>query len=347
MPLVDVNGVRLSHLQMGCDDRSECEHVVMVHGLATSMAFWCFHHAPAFAGRYRVTTYDLRGHGRSGVTESGYTAKNMAADLRQLLDHFGIERAHFVAHSFGGLVTLNLALSEPHRIASLVLADTHISAGRLLGKTRGWKFGERLQPALDQHGLDLDTTDPYFGYRLLTEVARMRLQNIEIAPALRELVHPMLGKSANRTAMRWLRLMDTTAAEREMMDDDGLSLESLRKLRFPILAMYGEDSQAMATGELFLDVWPDAHFRRVRGAGHFFPSSRPSELVDACMQFWNEGIQNGIVRRFGEHTGSYFRSNRLIKRDGVWFVLTRGYHEAGPFARLEDADGFRYGLKGD
>lgn len=337
MPIAEVNGVRLNHVQIGCSQGGECEDLVMVHGLATNMAFWYFQYAPAFSSRYRVTLYDLRGHGRSGMTDSGYTPANLAVDLELLLDQLGIARAHFVAHSFGGVIALNFACSNPGRISSLILADTHIGAIRRTQPSKGWEYGEKLQPVLKQHGLNLDTSEPYFGYRLLTEVARLQLSNSEIPPELHELLSPIIEKFGQRTASQWLKLMDTTAAGKELLGDDGLSVDRLGGLSFPVMAMYGENSQAMSTGEHLMGVLPDADFRRVRGGGHFFPSSRPDEVMENCKEFWDAGLINGVRRRQGESRGSHFRSRRFINRNGAWFIFTREFAEAGPFFNLEDA----------
>ncbi|MCD6298778.1 MAG: alpha/beta hydrolase [Deltaproteobacteria bacterium] len=259
----------------------------MVHGLATNLAFWYIRYVSAFSKRYRVTLYNLRGHGRSSITDSGYTPKNIAVDLQQLLDHLSIECAHFIAHSFGGVVALNLARLNPGCFASLILVDTHISVARRIQKTKDWEFGKKIKPILEQHGLDVDVREPYFGYKLLSAVAHLQIQNVEISQELEDLVSPLMENNSKRTANQWLKLMETTQAEKELMGDDGLSLDNLRKLNFPILAMYGEHSQAMSTGEQLLEVWPHADFRRIRGAGHFFPITRSSELMENCRQFWN------------------------------------------------------------
>src|SRR5688572_22636697 len=99
MPTALVNGARINYVQSepvgGAD-----EDLVMVHGLATSLAFWYFPYASLFAQRYRVTVFDLRGHGRSEMTPGGYTPQAQAADLEGLMDHLGIETAHLVAHSY-------------------------------------------------------------------------------------------------------------------------------------------------------------------------------------------------------------------------------------------------------
>ena len=149
-------------------------------------------------------------------------------------------------------MALNLACADPERVASLVLADTHIAAARDGGKTHGWGDGARIQKILDDAGSTLDVRDPYFGYQLLTEVARLQQQDAPVPKPLADLLAPLLGARSNRTAMQWLALMDRTSAGTELMVDDGLDLASLRRLRFPIMAMYGDRSQARITGEELL-----------------------------------------------------------------------------------------------
>ncbi|MDH5572001.1 MAG: alpha/beta hydrolase [Gammaproteobacteria bacterium] len=337
MPQAMVNGVKLNYVQIDCEREGACEDLIFVHGLSTNMAFWCFHYATELSRYYRITVYDLRGHGRSGMTGNGYTPNNMSIDLRDLMDHLKIKKAHFIAHSFGGVITLNLACLYPERVSSLVLADTHISAIRRMEKDKVWAYGKKIQKILDENGFDIDTSLPYFGYRLLNKVAHLQLANAKISMDLHELISPILGKYSKRTASQWLQLMDTTTAEHELMGDDYLSLESLKRLNFPLLAIYGEHSQAMLTGDHLLDVWGHAIFRRIRDAGHFFPTSRPGEVITLCKQFWNGELTNAVIVRNGEGKKNYFRSDRLYSRDGAWYFYTREEEEKGPFFDYKDA----------
>ena len=112
MPVAVVGGIRVNYLQLA-PDAGAAEDLVMVHGLATNLAFWYAPYATELAKRYRVTLYDLRGHGRSETPPAGYRAADLARDLRGLLDHLDIRRAHVLAHSFGGVVALNLACADP------------------------------------------------------------------------------------------------------------------------------------------------------------------------------------------------------------------------------------------
>jgi pimeloyl-ACP methyl ester carboxylesterase len=338
MPTVRINGAALNYLQVdegvGAEPR---EDLIMVHGLATNMAFWYLPYTPVFAKRFRVTLFDLRGLGRSEMTSDGYTPQNLALDLQGLMDHLGISGAHFVAHSFGGVVALNLACLEPSRVKSLVLADTHITAVRRHTTPRDWGNRAYIQSVLDRHGLRLDTQDPYFGYRLLSAVAHLHLKNQSLPPDLVELVGPMMGKQSQRTAAQWVRLMDETQAEAQLMGDDGLSLAALRALTMPILALYGDHSQARLTGGELLEVWPHAEFRRVRDAGHFFPASRPDDVMAECERFWRGEFSRRPEVRCGEVHRRHFRSDRVFKADGQWHFTTRENTRVGPFDTSVDA----------
>jgi len=216
-----------------------------------------------------------------------------------------------------------------------VLADTQISVAR--GKAgQVWDYGAGMQRLLDEAGVKIDTRDPYFGYRLLTEVARMQINNEAVPTSLDKLVGPLLANISTKTATQWLRLMESTSAERDLMGKDGLSLESLRAMHFPILAMYGDNSQSRLTGKELLQVWPHAEFRRVRDAGHFFPSSRPAEVIRACSQFWNGDFALLAPHRTGE-ADRHFRSDRVFQVADGWYCWTREGGPLGPFVSPEDA----------
>ena len=335
MTIALVNGVRLNYVQAG-PDHGPVEDLVMVHGLSTNLAFWYLQYAAAFSKRYRVTFYDVRGHGRSETTPSGYRPSDLANDLRGLLDHLGIRRAHFVAHSFGGVIALALACAERDRVASLVLADTHIAAARDRAAS-DWSQRARMQRLLDDSGIELDTRDPYFGYQLLTVAARLQSRGASMPAELADLVGPLLGRQGARTAAQWLALMEGTTAEAELMGDDGLTLGALHQLRFPILAMYGDHSQARLTGSEFLRLWPHAEFRRVRNAGHFFPTTRSAEVIDTCQRFWDGAFDAAPAQRSGDVGERHFRSERIYRFEGLWYCLTREGEPLGPFSIEEEA----------
>jgi pimeloyl-ACP methyl ester carboxylesterase len=122
-----VNGVRLA-----CRVEGQGPPVLLLHGLGGSHAAWR-KQGPEFARRYRVVAPDLRGFGASERQEP-FTVQQHARDAAALLDALGIPRAHVVGLSMGGAVAMELALSEPQRVAGLVLANTAPSF-----ELRGWQ----------------------------------------------------------------------------------------------------------------------------------------------------------------------------------------------------------------
>ncbi len=296
MPTNEANGIRTNYIQIKGGAGETCEDLVMVHGLGTSLAFWYMPHGVAFSEAFRVSLFDLRGHGRSSMPVSGYQPEVLARDLQTMLDSLGIERAHFVAHSFGGVVALCLACLEPDRFIDLVLADTQVSAMRHKRRSKkNWAFGKTLQRLLDQHDIDIKVNDPFFGYHLLDALARLQEQNKELSPELAGLLGPVVGRKTKRTAKQWLKLLSTTKAKEELMTDDGLTAERLRGLKFPILAIYGEHSNGIHCGEWLHQIWEHASFCSVPNAGHFFPSSQPMVFMEACRRFWLDNSVVGVV----------------------------------------------------
>lgn len=107
--------------------------VVLSGSLGATHAMWD-PQVPALAQHFRVVRYDTRGHGGSPVPAGPYSIDDLADDLLGLLDHLGVERAHLVGLSLGGMTALRLAARDPERVDRLVVLCT----SALLGPAQGW-----------------------------------------------------------------------------------------------------------------------------------------------------------------------------------------------------------------
>jgi pimeloyl-ACP methyl ester carboxylesterase len=94
------------------------ETVVLVHGVGMARDIW-LPQVAELARRYRVVAYDMLGHGGSDLPPEGVTLDAYADQLRALLDHLEIARAHVVGHSMGALVAIEFALTHPARTRSV------------------------------------------------------------------------------------------------------------------------------------------------------------------------------------------------------------------------------------
>jgi pimeloyl-ACP methyl ester carboxylesterase len=138
MPHARANGLQIYYETHGPDD---AEPVLLIMGLGAQMTRW----SPAFYGKladagYRVILFDNRDIGLSEKLESAgapdigavvaaiqagrapdvaYTLADMAADAAALLDALGIERAHIVGASMGGMIAQLVAADFPEKTLSL------------------------------------------------------------------------------------------------------------------------------------------------------------------------------------------------------------------------------------
>jgi 3-oxoadipate enol-lactonase len=118
---VTVNGIDLACQVDGPD---EGPALVLSHTLATSRAMWRAQ-VPHFAARYRVVSYDMRGHGESAAPDYPYSLEMLGEDVIGVLDSLGVERpAIFLGISIGGMIGQALALRHPERFRAIVLCNT-------------------------------------------------------------------------------------------------------------------------------------------------------------------------------------------------------------------------------
>ncbi|QIB67104.1 alpha/beta fold hydrolase [Kineobactrum salinum] len=95
--------------------------VVLLHGLF-GMGSNLGALSRSLQDRYRVHSLDLPNHGRSAWTDS-MALPDLAAAVQRWMQHRHLETAHFVGHSLGGKVAMQLALEAPYCIDALVVAD--------------------------------------------------------------------------------------------------------------------------------------------------------------------------------------------------------------------------------
>lgn len=283
MPKADVNGCRLNYTQMG-----NGPDTVLIHGLAANLAFWNLPLLRRLAARRRVTVFDLRGHGYSDLSPSGYSSAQMAADLLGLLDHLAIDRAHLVGHSFGGTVALQATIDAPGRIASLTLADVRVAALQPTLRPADFPHWDKWWSAFRNAGIVLGE-DQSLDFTLLELLAAPRWRSVRRQLADGSRFVPFEGWTASqRGADRWLRLLATTTARADFQSDRGPTIDVLSRVEHPTLAIYGQYSHCLPSAEGLRQ-----HLRRCRmvlspASGHFHPAVRPEFFADQVLAFTDE-----------------------------------------------------------
>ena len=110
------NGIRIHYEEQGTGPA-----VVWAHGLGGTLRGWDGVTA-FFKDRYRVITYDARGHGLSEIPDrpEAYSQDIMVEDMLGVMDNLGISQGSIIGHSMGANVALNFAFRYPQRCRCLV-----------------------------------------------------------------------------------------------------------------------------------------------------------------------------------------------------------------------------------
>jgi 3-oxoadipate enol-lactonase len=135
-------GVRLA-ARVVADAGAGAPALLLHHGLASSQRIWDLM-LPRLARRFRVVTYDARGHGRSAKPSSGYGFDRVVADAAAVSRAARLDRPVVVGHSWGAMVALELAVRRPRSVGAVVLVDGGVAP---LAASLTWpEARERLAP---------------------------------------------------------------------------------------------------------------------------------------------------------------------------------------------------------
>ena len=116
----DVRGHQLHVLRRG-----EGEPLLLIQGMSGNHLAWGEPFLSDLERDFDVITYDHRGIGLSDVVSEPFSIADLAEDAAGVLDALGIDTAHVMGISMGGMVAQELALRHPERIRTLALGCTY------------------------------------------------------------------------------------------------------------------------------------------------------------------------------------------------------------------------------
>jgi pimeloyl-ACP methyl ester carboxylesterase len=269
MPKVLVNQLAVHYQQQG-----KGQDIVLIHGVTGNLSVWFINILPALIKKYRVTAYDLRGHGYSDRPRSGYTSDDMVVDLKGLVDHLQIKRAFFVGHSFGGAIALHFASLYPQQTAGVVVLDAGIPALLHLRRLDDWKGWDLYKDDLDRLGVH-------------TEEELVDVENA-VRKSFYVPVQHGLRAGGSRQSDRLTSLIEETSILKEFRLVKGLTEEKISHIACPTLGVYGAFSPYRGIGERMKEIMPHCEFLSVPGHGHFYPMQSPGVVVELLDTFFQK-----------------------------------------------------------
>lgn len=283
MPQVSANGIELEYESMG-----DGEPLLLIQGLGGQLVLWDDRLLGALVDRgYRVIRFDNRDVGLSskldaaGIprirrlvarsllglsVEAPYTLLDMADDAAGLLRALGIESAHVLGMSMGGMIAQTLALLHPHRVKSLTSVMSH--SGRrwtALGKPHALRQLFRPPPRGRDEAIE---------------------RHVELFRAI--------GSTGHAIDEEWLRTRAARAYDRDFHPPGfvrqlaailatGSRHEALRFVRAPTLVVHGEVDPLItpAGGAATARAIPGARLLLIPGMGHDLPRAIWPQFLDA------------------------------------------------------------------
>ncbi|MFW9823975.1 MAG: alpha/beta fold hydrolase [Candidatus Thorarchaeota archaeon] len=115
--------IKVNDIEMYCEFHGRGMPLILIPGYAVSSETW----SPFWKqliNHYQVMLIDNRGTGRSSCPNIQYSIKMMADDVSNLMDEIGIEKAHILGGSMGGMIAQELVLNYPKKVKSLILGMT-------------------------------------------------------------------------------------------------------------------------------------------------------------------------------------------------------------------------------
>jgi len=261
----DHAGVAIAYEERGRDP-AEAETVVLCEGLGYGRWMWNWQ-ADALAESYHVVLWDNRGTGDSDVPEGPYTIGRMAGDLEAVLDDAGVDAAHVVGASMGGMVAQRYALTYD-RARSLTLLCT--SPGGPDAVPTPESTLARMFSVPD----DADEREA-IRYKMAPAVSD---GFIEDNPELIErIVDWRLDSDAPPSAR------EAQAAAVQAFD----ASDELDALDGPALVAHGTDDRVLPVenGELLAEAIPGADAEFVEGGSHLFFIEEAERVNDLLVEF--------------------------------------------------------------
>jgi pimeloyl-ACP methyl ester carboxylesterase len=258
------NGVRIHYQQVG-----EGPDLVMIHGLTGNLAVWHLRIIPMIANRFRTLTYDLRGHGYSEMTPSGYSADQMADDLLGLLDVLEIERPAIVGHSYGADVALYFAYLYPERVSEVMAIEAALPAMIHLRNRDEWEGWDYWTDVLEKSGFEVPP-------ERRSDIDYLLRASIDMPKKW----GPLNGLPRNPKP--FLRLLDETSVASDYEQVGTLTLDQIPTIQTHVMLMYAERSAFIGTHDYLYEHLPNATSIILPRTdwGHFGPLEQPEVVGD-------------------------------------------------------------------
>jgi 3-oxoadipate enol-lactonase len=245
--------VQVGDINIYYEIHGQGEPLVNIPGAGSTLdGFWLF--IPVYSREYRLVLYDPRGAGRTEAPDVAYTTETLADDLAGLLDTLGIDAAHIMGGSMGGMIAQQFALRHPERVRSLILAAT--------------KFGGPHEIPVDAEILDYwEHPKQQSPEEMVMESLRLQMnqQFIDKNPDLtKQIIKRALEAPRPATPQSGMRQVEAILGHN--------TYDRLPEIKAPTLVIHGDADRMspVGNGKILASRIPNAELVILKNMGHSF-----------------------------------------------------------------------------
>ena len=209
--------------------------LLLLHGLASSQHIWDLM-LPRLARRFRVVTYDARGHGRSGKPSSGYGFVPVVADALAVISATRLRRPVIAGHSWGAMAALELAAAHPRAIASAVLVDGGVTT---LSRSMDWPTAKQRLAPPHLRGLPLE--------EFRSMIRTFSADALDLTPEVEAIVLSVMRVRGDGTIAPYLSRANHFKILRAIWEQEPVA--RYEALRIPTLAVVAHEPDADGSDE--------------------------------------------------------------------------------------------------
>lgn len=246
--------------------------LVLVNGLGSQCISYAVEWCEKFAAEgFQVVRMDNRDVGLSSkLPDVSYTPGDMAADVVAVLDDLGVERAHVMGLSMGGMIVQQLAIDHPERLLTMT---------SVMSRTGEPGYGDSSEEALAFLLAKPATSREAY---IESQLAGLRIYGSKPEWIDEDAIRARAGAAYDRC-------FHPEGVGRQMLAvvAGGSRDEALRNVEVPTLVLHGDRDTLIAPsgGEHTAEVIPGARFHLIEGMGHDYPAAVWDEWVGTWAAF--------------------------------------------------------------
>ena len=277
------------------NENSKNGNVLLVNGHTQTLLMWqpYFHQLLLDAG-YRVIRYDNRGFGMSdwiknwgekdaaGNYNNKYTLTEMATDGVAVLNHLGIEKAHIVGASMGGMIGQTMAINHPEKVLSLtsIMSTGFYDDKKLTGIPKPFLMNLVKLVLRNKSTMHLDATKMKYQLGLYYILKGKGDYKIDDYATLQQAYYDIKKRNG----------FNAKAADQHgyAIKKSGSRYEDLKKLNTPTLVVHGTDDTLILVehAKKYAAMIPNAKLLLLDGMGHDIPEKYSPEIVEAMVELF-------------------------------------------------------------